>query len=496
MNLRYFEDIPSAQPKFDYVLVAKALAPLLEERREGATVVGLHGPWGCGKTTLLGAVRRELASGILKNKAVFIDFNAWKFQDRQALWRALILHIVGELRRFGASSKGGQQIDAEKLEELEQSLYLAFSVEEKGPWSVNWRSLVTEVVSLLLSLVHLDFVGDALRKSTGFLGRLFFSRKDDDPKADKESALDAERIEKLAGVLERKTVERQVVQVQSIEQFLGKFRELMTSLARNDRRVFVFIDDLDRCLPESALEIFESIKLFLDASNCGYVVALDRETIRKGLALRYGRQGLADQGQALIDPDEYIEKTISVSFDLPRLSSTDAAILLNDFQLPVALDESHRQQILAALGINPRRIKRFMNTLAVQLHLAALAKEANLPIDECLLNGGQSDNFKYFLKLLLLAYRYSGVVALAGEDADLLGRLQAASNTYEAEKTNNIATARVNRKIALDRELPLVASLQDKEQFWQLMAIAPNLRDAPEVAKRLLHWFRPVASEV
>ena len=46
----------------------------------------------------------------------------------------MILRVLGELRNHGA--------DKAKLEELEDSLYRSFAVEEKGPWKVNWRTLI------------------------------------------------------------------------------------------------------------------------------------------------------------------------------------------------------------------------------------------------------------------------------------------------------------------------------------------------------------------
>src|SRR5206468_10942273 len=42
-----------------------------------------------------------------------------------------------------------------------------------------------------------------------------------------------------------------------------------------DRRIVVFVDDLDRCLPESALQVLESMKLFFDLDGFVFVVGLD-----------------------------------------------------------------------------------------------------------------------------------------------------------------------------------------------------------------------------
>jgi hypothetical protein len=492
MSLDYAEDIPSDAPDFDCATVAQALAPLVRQPRRGATVLGLHGSWGAGKTTLMNALRRELAAAPDGGRAVFIEFNAWKFQDRQALWRALILQVVGELRR-AAAQEVGAGVDEKKLKELEAALYRAFAVEEKGPWKVNWRTLIVEVISLLLSLVKIPLIGDVVKRSTGWLAGLFIGGGGDKKKKkDEGPVIDHDRVDRIASILERETTERHVEQVRSVEQFLTKFRDLMDEFTKAGRRAYVFIDDLDRCLPESALEIFESIKLFLDAPGSAYVVALDREVIRKGLAVKYGRQGEAVRGQALIDPDEYLEKTISLSFDLPRLSARDTDTLFAGIKLPVALTVAHKRLLVSGLGTNPRRLKRFLNTLAVHLYLAELAKAAGRPVDACLLPGGDPDHVLYFLKLLLIAYRYSGVFALAQEDDKLLGRLQQVSNTYEQAVAQNTppAQARTARSKALEGELLLVQGLHDREEFWRLIREKPNLLQDKELVARLQNWFR------
>ena len=260
---------------------------------------------------------RQLSDG-QADEAISVRFNAWKFQDREALWRALILQVIGALRERAEQEKWAEELRS--LRELEESLYHAFEVTETGPWKINWRNLITELLRLALAVVHLDVVADAIRQSTGWFGRLLLSKpKEVGDKNGKEKSDD--NLKEITGILERTAVQRHVAEVRSVEQFLSKFQDLVSTLLLRRFRVFVFVDDLDRCLPEAALQVFESIKLFLDAPGCGYVVALDRDVIRKGLAARYSQAGMAGAGQDFIDPDEYIEKTISLSFDLPPLNS-------------------------------------------------------------------------------------------------------------------------------------------------------------------------------
>lgn len=478
----YSEDIPSQTPIFDYELVAQALLSLLRQPRKGATVLGIHGAWGSGKTTLINALHRQLNTELGHQQPIFIEFNAWKYQNREALWRALILRVLAELRRSGGDSKN--------LDELERALYRSFEVQEKGAWEVNWRTLIVEIIGIGLSILKVDYIATAFRSSNSWFARLFIGEEKGKDGKSENSVIDDKRVEKLASVLERKIVKRHIDQVQSVEQFLSEFQKMMKVFTDNGQSVFVFIDDLDRCLPESALEIFEAIKLFLDAPGCSYIVGLDRDVIRKGLAIKYAPGGQGAKGQSLIDPDEYIEKTITLSYDLPRLTRLDSFQFIEETLLPITLDNQHKALIFAALGSSPRRIKRFMNTLALQLHLAALAKAASQSVHPVLLTDSEPRKFDVYLKLLLIAYRYSGVYAASLEDPGLLERLQNTSNTFEADCKSGTLEARNKRGETLLKEQPIVAALQEQEHFWRLFSKKPSLKDENQLVSELREWFR------
>lgn len=439
---------------------------------DGATVIGVHGPWGSGKSTLLEAIRDEVKARVTDPPPVIVEFNAWKFHERQALWRALILHLVGELRQYAK--------DDEALDELEASLYRAFEVTEAGPWAVNWRTVGVELASVALAVFQLGAVGRLLRGSRALFGRR---------KADSESGvLDDKDIERIGSILERSTVTRHVAQVQSIEQFLEKFRTVVAGLSGEGRRIYVLVDDLDRCLPEAALEIFEAIKLFLDAPGCAFVVAVDREVIRRGLHVRYK----ATSAELLfVDPDEYIEKTIAVSFDVPRLSELDIASIIESAGLPLELSAAHRRLLLTGLARNPRRVKRFLNLLKMQLALASIAHDRGREVPDCLLPDADPERVAVLLKVMLIAYRFSGIARAGVEDPRLLVRLQGVSNKYVRAVGNaQNGDAKGQRRDWLASEPSLVQALQGEEEFWELMAQPPNLADDEALLAVLVDWFR------
>ena len=62
----------------------------------------------------------------------------------------------------------------------------------------------------------------------------------------------------------------------------------------------VFIDDLDRCLPEVTFEVHEALKLYLNIDKLIFVVGLDRRVVQAHVEKHYEKNGLAhEQGEAL-----------------------------------------------------------------------------------------------------------------------------------------------------------------------------------------------------
>ncbi len=465
----YLDDGPASPALFDFGLLGAALADVLVQPTDGATVVGLHGPWGSGKTTLAYAIREALRRGEPAREPIFVEFNAWKFESREALSRALILRLVGELGRHGG--------DAERLEQLEQTLYRAFEVSETGPWSVNWRTAAIEVASVGLEVLQLGFAGRMLRGVLGVKRR------------GKGDGLSADDVERIGGALERRTVTRHLHRVESIEQFLGAFAEAVEGLRRSGRELVVFVDDLDRCLPDAAIEVFESIKLYLDAPGCSFIVAVDRDMIRKGLAIRYAA-GEPVPGRSAIDANEYIEKTIGVSFDVPHLSTEDVGELIASAELPLTLNAGHRELIAVGLGRNPRRVKRFLNLLKVQIALTGRAVDIGRPAPTILLGEGDPGALGALLKTLLIGYRYPALLHL-GDDLGALLALQAACVEYK-QSSAGAAGVKEGRDAALRDLPPEAAALAYPSEFWRLLEMSPDL-DSPthrDDAIALSNWFR------
>ena len=251
-------DLPAQLPRYGTPLLGQTLAEILAEPHQSSMVLGLHGQWGSGKSTLMNAIGTALRGGI-DPEAIFIEFNAWKYQDREALWRALILRILDSLRGELKGWPDAERITKElEIGDLERSLYASFTARERGALHVNWTGLATEAVLTVMRIAGGGLVGGLIGQAGQALRRFFDSK--DKAGTDKDVA---ESINRASTILHREVVERNVEQVKAIDQFLDRYKELTKDLGRAGKRVYVLIDDLDRCLPDEALTIFEAIKLFL-----------------------------------------------------------------------------------------------------------------------------------------------------------------------------------------------------------------------------------------
>ena len=111
-----------------------------------------------------------------------------------------------------------------------------------------------------------------------------------------------------------------------MEQFEQAFREALQLALGENGRLIVFVDDLDRCLPEQAIEVLEAIKLFLEVEGTVFVLGMDKEVVELGIQARYGAMfhtgGMA-RAELPISGDAYLQKIVQIPFHLPPLVSDD-----------------------------------------------------------------------------------------------------------------------------------------------------------------------------
>ena len=191
-----------------------------------------------------------------------------------------------------------------------------------------------------------------------------------------ETAAEEDYGEKIFDLFQRERTRISREQVQSLEQFHHGLTDLVKELVTTlNRRLVIFIDDLDRCLPEQAIGVLEAIKVFLDIQGCVFVLGVDREIIERGIRVRYKEFALAGDAAGVFPVAErdYLEKIVQIPFALPPLApNTMSAFLCS--RLPSVLDTEGDVALVAALmtaGLqrNPRKVKRSFNIFRLHMSL-------------------------------------------------------------------------------------------------------------------------------
>ena len=127
-------------------------------------------------------------------------------------------------------------------------------------------------------------------------------------------------------------------------------------------RIVVLIDDLDRIDPPLAIDILQTIKMFLDLEHCVFVLALDFEVVRLGVEQKYGIKD-ARKARAFFD------KIIQLPFQVPVAKYDTGGFVLEMIERVGVPGFGHAQvdtlMLLAdsSISFNPRAIKRAVNAL-------------------------------------------------------------------------------------------------------------------------------------
>jgi hypothetical protein len=128
-------------------------------------------------------------------------------------------------------------------------------------------------------------------------------------------------------------------------------------------RVVIFIDDLDRCSPNKALEVLESIKLFLDLEGFVFVIGLSHKTVTQLITRAYETTG--------IKGEDYIKKIIQIPIKIPSWSK-ESIIDLIDNSIAPRLNSDYTKflsqnsaMIAKVVDYNPRQLKRFINNVII-----------------------------------------------------------------------------------------------------------------------------------
>jgi KAP family P-loop domain len=328
-------DLPSSQPKLGFDRFSQAFRDIIVNS-EPRFAIGIFGGWGSGKTTLMDGVRRELSKSNPQN-VISVDFSAWRYEKED--------HLIVPL-----------------LDSIRESL-LDWQKQHR-----KFRKIAAETAQVIGGVTQSIVSG--LGFKVGLPGAL-------------ELSFDANKSLKTAAELDR-SEELESVPRSFYYASFDALRKAFERFASTDRqrRIVVFIDDLDRCLPQGALQVIESMKLFFDLPGFVFVVGLDRQVVEWCIDVNY--RNAAGQAVSIntegyqIRGADYVKKIFQVPFTLSPVSTTQIDQYLDATFLEASLPQSQQDEIKNIIrphlnylvtrnGINPREIKRYVNAYTLTM---------------------------------------------------------------------------------------------------------------------------------
>lgn len=310
---KLLSDNPTLEDQLGFESMAEILCTVIQDLPEPPFTIGIFGEWGCGKTSLM----RMLEERLQTNKIKTVWFNAWKYDGKEVIWNALIQTIFYTIKN---DPDLGKTEEGRKLKKIisETASNLAQYAAKIGTAFIPGGLVKPEVVDIavkgLQSLDANDEQFDFINKFESYFDRL-------------------------------------------VKQYLGN----------ENKYLVVFIDDLDRCLPETAIEVMEALKLYLDRANCIFVIGTESSIIEEGIKQRY-------KNNERLSAKEYLEKIIQLPFVMRGIDTENALSMLDRDPYQAVL--KHREDsemcnlIIEGTKCNPRRLKRFSNTFWVLSQIA------------------------------------------------------------------------------------------------------------------------------
>jgi hypothetical protein len=313
---------------------AGELAEMVDDERRRSTaesggaetfLVHLHGPWGSGKTSLLGFLGEALEKA--PTPWVVVSFNAWQQERLGAPWWSLMTAVqrAGKRMPFHDGLAWKLPWDRQRLRDLDRSLGLLW-------WELVWRIKLGWMAYLLLPVVVVALwygwkngFFDAATNDDGWLTQAGDIAK---PVAAVVGLGAA-----LLGAARGLSRSLSVGSARGADTFLKSSKDPMRTLRKRFERVVgtigrpivVFVDDLDRCQSRYVVEVLQGIQTLLIDAPVTYVVAADRRWLYDSYAKVY-----RDFGSVAREPGRplghlFLEKTFQLSASLPQLDPATRA---------------------------------------------------------------------------------------------------------------------------------------------------------------------------
>lgn len=377
---------------FDYLI--DAVESIAMDAKLTPSTIGVYGDWGSGKSSLMQMVEEKIKAEH-KEDACCIRFNGWLFEGYEDAKTAFCGSILDALRTE-------KTIPAQVKTRITKLLK-----------KIDGKKILMKGGSVALDILL-----------TGGLGSITYLTIDAITNAlkDKLSNANADDIKNVLKDVLTENKNQSTSNRNDIKVFQEEFKKILDE--SKIEHLVIFVDELDRCTPDTILDIFAAMRLFLFVEKTSFIIGADSRLVDYAIKTRY--QNIPNNDLDI--SKEYLEKLVQYPVTIPKLDELElerylTCLLLEteinnisecvkgeNIYAPISQEKlvnTHKDKeekikdalalshiispVLAAkLNGNPRQCKRFLNTLYMRVQMA---KTRDVNLDK-----------KVLSKLMLLEY--------------------------------------------------------------------------------------------
>lgn len=392
-------------------------------RSETPINVGLYGKWGVGKSSIVHMLKEAIEEDEKLKDFKYVEVDAWGLSNtslQQGILEEINMQIgpVYESNDLEDQLYNTRQVDVFRKDAIKKSWWLL--------------PLISAIVAPILIIGSLLDLPNTL--PTAVLGAVF-----------------ALLLKLFLG-----SSKRIVAKAASSIQFNKMYNTIIRQQsAKQNKKIVIVIDNLDRCNDKVAVELLGLIQTFMVKKNCINILACDDEALIRHLRNVKG-EGYTDK-----DGNEFLSKFFQVTLRIPPFIGENLEEytegLMNSRS--VEFNPFVRQILISGAVENPRKINQFLNN-AVALYRLAELKER----DQKLPQGAITQHTDFLTKMIIIRHEWPDVYKKIEEEPDILN---------DQEKFDAWLRQRDSDSHGVDRALERFLS---KTQLSHVDDVAPFLR--------------------
>lgn len=316
--------------------LAETMANLLKRLKETdkGKMVGIFGNWGRGKTFLVDKIWNLIEKDETK-PFIRVDFHAWKYQDTPASWAYLYEAFTKSYFKPNAS-----------LDTINQEIENTIKLLQLNYKRIGFKPILTVIVLLIVSILGFNFSKES-HETIGFFVSVSGLTL---------TSLQIFSVFKRSFSKEAKDVFKKYYSKKSYSSLLGVQAEIQNELKlllkswipenankEIDKRILLFVDDIDRCSEDRIMMIIDALRVMLEDEEISrrviVLAAIDERVLKRAIKSKYHDLLSKDIGKdentkilvAQNIVNEYMDKLFLSGISLGLLTEKDRREVLNKY---------------------------------------------------------------------------------------------------------------------------------------------------------------------